>query len=133
LRSFTRFLEADQPWWWIEPRDEHGDRRDQWLRYHSQILAKKRSAHFSHVLCVIAERTARATRRDAAGVRLPLSPDRLTYNFLRSCPVIEGDRMQGAMVQNPFGRLVLDRLGTVYGLCHTRLESVAQHDHRSVA
>lgn len=126
LRNFTSFMEADQVWWWNAPEEPDGvrDENEQSLCHHAQHVARKRTIHFSRVLSVIAERTACATRRDTADVQLPVSPLRLTYNFLRSWESLESDMTYVEMVRNLYGRFVLDRLGTIYGLCNQRLSEV---------
>jgi hypothetical protein len=118
LRTFTRLLEADQVRW-TEPCEEIEE--DEALHRHAGALARKGANHLRPVLHLIAERTAYATDRHAAEVQLPISPVRLTYNFLRSCRLLEADETFAEMVNELFSRFVLDRLGTVYGRCNDRL------------
>lgn len=120
LRMFTRLVEADQAWWTESRSGSDGDGA---LYRHAQLMAQNCEAHFGPLLQTIAARTAHATERGVVDVQLPISPVRLTYNFLRSCRLLEPDRVLGTMVDDLFGRFVLDRLGTVYGRCSASLEA----------
>lgn len=129
LRTFTRFLEADRARW-TEPSKETEE--DEALYRHASALARKGANHLRPVLHLIAERTAYATDRHAAEVQLPISPVRLTYNFLRSCRLLESDDTFAQMVNELFSRFVLDRLGTVYGRCNDRLGAAGFLSERQV-
>lgn len=126
LRNFISFMETDQAWWWEMPSeaDDVCGENDRSLRHYALHEGTKRTAHFSRVLGAIVERTAQVTQRDAADVQIPVSPLRLTYNFLRSWNSLETDVTYVVMVQNLYGRFVLDRLGAIYALCNQRLSEV---------
>lgn len=118
LRTFTRLTEGDRAYW-TEAREDTEE--DEALYRQARALARTDAIHLRPVLHAIAERTAYATDRHAAEVRLPISPARITYNFLRSCRLLENDETLAAMVHDLFRRFVLDRLGTIYGRCNDRL------------
>ncbi len=85
-------------------------------------MASKCSAHFGPVLQSIAERTGHATNREVSKQSLPPSPEEVSYHFVMSCRSVRFDKYTVGTVQNLFGRFVLDRLGTVYGLINSELE-----------
>jgi hypothetical protein len=118
LRTFTRLSEADQDRWIDAPA---APEEDEALYREARTLARTDAVHLRPVLHAIAARTAYATDRHAAEVRLPISPARITYNFLRSCRLLENDETFAGMVNELFRRFVLDRLGTIYGRCNDRL------------
>ena len=99
-----------------------GNVKDESLYREALSLADNRSGHFSPVMQLITQRTAYATERDPEEILLPISPVRIAYNFLYSVRLIETDELLAAMVHRLFGRLVLDRLGTMYGQCNEILE-----------
>ena len=85
-------------------------------------MASKCSSHFGPVLQSIAERTGHATNREVSKLTLPPSPEEVSYHFVMSCRSVRFDQYTVGTVQNLFGRFVLDRLGTVYGLINNELE-----------
>ena len=85
-------------------------------------MSEKCSSHFNMLLQNLAERTAYGTGRDTSRLELPISPYQISYCFVRSCRSLEFDKHSIEIVQDLFGRFVLDRLGAVYGKCNQRLE-----------
>ena len=90
----------------------------------ADAMAEKCASHFGGLLQNITERTAYGTGRDPLKVNLPIGPFQVAYNFLVSCRSLEFDEQAIEIVQELFGRFVLDRLGVVYGECNQRLEEV---------
>ena len=88
----------------------------------ARTMSAKCTAHFNQLLTSIIERTATATGRDPRLVTIPVSPYQIAYNFLASCRSLDMDSDSIDLVQELFGRFVLDRLGGVYGECNRRLE-----------
>jgi hypothetical protein len=88
----------------------------------AQQMSEKCSAHFGGVLQSLAERTAYALNRDVETSLLPISPYKIACNFIRSMKALEFDDPAIDVVQELFGRFVLDRMGPVYGECNSKLE-----------
>lgn len=78
-------------------------------------MAAKCRAHFGPVLQSIAERTHSATDHLMSRESLPLSPEEVSYHFVMSCRSVKFDKHSITVVQDLFGRFVLDRLGAIYG------------------
>ncbi len=85
-------------------------------------VSEKCSAHFGGVLQSLAERTAYALGRDVEVSLLPISPYKIACNFIRSMKALEFDDPAIEVVQELFGRFVLDRMGSIYGECNSKLE-----------
>ena len=108
--------------YWLEDKLEFDTEYDVHLDQTAQRMSEKVSAHFRNLLGAISERTASASGRRLVDVQLPISPYQITYNFLATCRTLDLEGEAAHMVQNLFERFVLDRLGTIYGECHQRLE-----------
>ncbi len=78
-------------------------------------MAQKSYAHFSGVLSTIAERVSDATQGPMHAGELPISPLSVSKAFVASCRSLRMDTASIEIVQNLFGRFVLDGLGPVYG------------------
>ena len=116
-----RLVESDRNLW-MDGDHHTGDATDELLYRRARLLAHKREVHFSSVIQIITLRTANATDRDPDQILLPISPVRISYNFLRSCRLLESDESFDVMMHSLFGRLVLDRLGPLYGHCSESLQ-----------
>jgi hypothetical protein len=108
--------------YWLEDKLEFDTEYDVHLDQTAQRMSEKVSTHFRNLLGAISERTASASGRRLEDVQLPISPYQITYNFLATCRTLDLEGEAAHMVQNLFERFVLDRLGTIYGECHQRLE-----------
>lgn len=87
-------------------------------------MAEKSGSHFSGVLEMIALRMGSATGREQVqATDLPLSPRSISQAFVLSCRSLKLDSASIDIVQELFGRFVLDRLGTIYGECNLALET----------
>jgi hypothetical protein len=98
----------------------------------AQGMSEKCSSHFNMLLQNIAERTAYGTERDSRTLELPISPYHISYCFVLSCRSLEFDKHSIEIVQELFGRFVLDRLGAVYGECNQRLEEAGYYTPREL-
>ncbi|MDA1076720.1 MAG: DUF1631 family protein [Proteobacteria bacterium] len=88
----------------------------------ARILAQKSAAHYQGILTQLAERSNFATGRDVNATELPISPLKVAYHFLCSCRELKFDEHGIEVVQELFGRFVLERLGSVYGQCQQDLK-----------
>lgn len=121
IQAFAKRMQRGLEYWFGEKFEydtEYDVEFDAWARG----MAEKCSAHFNILLQNIIERTAYATNRKADAVTIPVSPYQVSYNFLASCRSLDFDRYSIELVQDLFGRFVLDRLGPTYGECNQRLE-----------
>ncbi|MGD8416724.1 MAG: DUF1631 family protein [Pseudomonadales bacterium] len=118
LRSFTTLMEADVALWTsVEEAEEFAA-----LQTRARSLARKYENHFATVLGSMAGWIALATNRADTETEVPIGPNRLAYHFLRSISSAHEDRELSSMLCDLFGRLVLDRLGPLYGRSNARLE-----------
>ncbi|MCZ6620045.1 MAG: DUF1631 family protein [Gammaproteobacteria bacterium] len=95
-------------------------------------MAKKCSAHFTTLLQNIAERAAYGTCLYMDRANLPIGPFQIAYNFVVSCRTLEFDEQAIEIVQELFGRFVLDRMGGVYGDCNRCLEQAGYFTRREL-
>lgn len=93
-------------------------------------MSSKCSSHFTYLLDAIAERTAFAMGKNFEQANLPINPYHVSYAFVVSCKSLEFDKHSIEIVQELFGRFVLDRLGAVYGECNQRLEDAGFYTQR---
>ncbi|HEY5647490.1 MAG TPA: DUF1631 family protein [Pseudomonadales bacterium] len=121
IQSFAKRMQRGLGYW-LEDKQEFDTEYDVHLDQVAQRMSEKCAAHFSFLLGQIAERTATASGRDPAAVRIPIAPYQIAYNFLATCRSLDLDNEAIDIVQNLFERFVLDRLGNVYGECNRRLE-----------
>lgn len=123
LRSFTTLMEADLALW------EAADDSEEFaaLQIKARSLARKYENHFATVLGSMAGWIALATNRADTEIEVPIGPNRLAYHFLRSISSAHEDRELSSMLCDLFGRLVLDRLGPLYGKSNARLEKSLSH------
>ena len=88
-------------------------------------MAEKSNEHFSGVLQSICERVAGATDTTKLEPRqMPISPSHIAEAFVMSCHSLKLDTASIEIVQELFSRFVLERLGSLYGECNARLETV---------
>ena len=119
LKTFTKRVQnAGQGW--LSTCDGGTERIEE--RVVANSMAAKCAAHFAPVLQAIAERTGHATNRAVERKTLPSGPEELSYHFLMSCRSVSFDTHSVEMVQDLFGRFVLDRLGGTYGQINFALE-----------
>ena len=83
-------------------------------------MAEKSSSHFSGVLRTISDRVSSAYPIEPT--QLPISPHYVAQAFVLSCRSLKLDHASIEIVQDLFSRFVLDRLGSIYGVCNARLE-----------
>jgi hypothetical protein len=121
LRKFTEGMEIDQALWMSAATSKSEE--DEALLNRARSLADKHAEHFDTVLGSIAGLTAQATDRDNEIVDVPIGPDRVAYNFLRCFGQALDDPQLLSLLSDLFGRLVLDRLGPLYGQSNARLRS----------
>ncbi len=121
IQSFARRMQRGLGYW-LEDKQEFDTEYDVHLDQVAQKMSEKCTAHFAFLLTQIAERTATASGRDVADVKIPISPYQIAYNFLATCRSLDLDNEAIGIVQNLFERFVLDRLGNIYGECNRRLE-----------
>jgi hypothetical protein len=122
IQTFARRMQQNLEGWFNEvplPKD-HSDE----FAALARGMSEKCSAHFNVLLANITERTAYATERDPNLLELPISPFQIACCFVLSCRSLEFDKHSIEIVQELFGRFVLDRLGAVYGECNQRLEEM---------
>ena len=121
IQSFAKRMQRGLDYW-LEEKQEFDTEYDVHLDQLALRMSEKCTAHFGFLLGQIADRTATASDRDPAEVKIPISPHQIAYNFLVSCRSLDLDNEAIDIVQNLFVRFVLDRLGNVYGECNRRLE-----------
>jgi hypothetical protein len=85
-------------------------------------MAERCTAHFGGVLRNLIERAAFALDLEPDALRLPIGPRQIAGNFLMTMRALRFDEQSIEIVQELFGRFVLDRLGQVYGDCNTRMQ-----------
>jgi hypothetical protein len=122
IQAFAKRMQRGLDYW-LEDKLEFDTEYDVHLDETAQRMSEKCTAHFRILLNNIAERTAHASCRSPASVRIPISPYQIAYNFLATCRSLDLDNEAIDIVQNLFERFVLDRLGNIYGDCNSRLEA----------
>jgi hypothetical protein len=130
IQTFAKRMQKGLEGWFTEipPATDHSDE----FATLAQAMSEKCSSHFNVLLQSITERTVYATERDSRGFELPISPRHISYCFVLSCRSLEFDKHSIEIVQELFGRFVLDRLGTVYGECNQRLEEAGYYTTREL-
>ena len=118
MRAFTSHMQRGAVGWFQDVEESVESALHDELSARADLVSMKASAHFSVLLQNIAERTAYGTERDTDKVDLPISPYRISYNFLRSCASMDFDAPSLSVVQDLFARFVLDRTGGIYGECN---------------
>lgn len=121
IQAFANRMQKGVETWFGErfPYDQDHDPEFSAL---ADRMSSKCSSHFTLLLNAIAERASDAMNREFDQVDLPVSPYHVSYAFLVSCRTLEFDKPSIDIVQELFGRFVLDRLGSVYGGCNQCLE-----------
>ena len=119
LETFGKRITAAGSGWLAHYQDEPELMEE---RIQANELAGKCASHFEPVLRAIAERTAHAGERQVERQSLPVSPEQLSYHFIRSCRAVKFDLDSIATVQDLFNRFVLERLGSIYGRINKELE-----------
>lgn len=120
VQHFARGMQGSlESWFNGQPEGEEMPQAHLFL---AEQMSEKCSAHFGGVLQSLAERTAYALGRDVDISLLPISPYKIACNFIRSMKALEFDDPAIELVQELFGRFVLDRMGSVYGDCNSKLE-----------
>ena len=118
MRTFMkRMQQSGQDWITQKERPEYLQEQVQ-----AEQVAKRCAGHFTFLLQSIAERVAYATDREPDREALPMSPERISYQFIMSCRSVKFDRAAVEVVQDLFHRFVLERLGTVYAEMNEKLE-----------
>jgi hypothetical protein len=120
IQAFAKRMQQNLEGWFLEVSTDT-DSDDEFAEL-ARTMSEKCCSHFNILLQNISERTAYGTERDPSTLELPISPYRISYCFVQSCRSLEFDRHSIEIVQELFGRFVLDRLGAVYGECNQRLE-----------
>lgn len=130
IQTFAKRMQTSQEGWFAEipQATDHGDE----FASLAHAMSEKCSSHFNMLLQNIAERTTYGTGRDTTALGLPISPCHISYCFVLSCRSLEFDRHSIEIVQELFGRFVLDRLGAVYGECNQRLEEAGYFTMREL-
>jgi len=118
IGRFTKVMEADQSVW-LDSSNSRGPSED--LLVTGRNLALKHENHFATVLRAITRSTALATGRDEEAVEIPISPERIACHFLQCVNVGRESPEFSSMLHDLFGRLVLSRLGSLYGQINLRL------------
>lgn len=129
IQAFAKRMQRGLEYWFGD-KFEYDTEYDVEFDALARGMSEKCSAHFNMLLRNIIERTAYATQRKPEGVNIPISPYQVSYNFLASCRSLDFDRQSIELVQDLFGRFVLDRLGPVYGDCNQRLEDSGFYTRR---
>lgn len=132
LKNFSRTLDRYRVMWFsgengYKASGRHTVSND--LQSLVDNMAQKSYSHFSGVLTTIAERVGDATQSPMHATALPISPLNVSRAFVASCRSLQMDTRSIEIVQNLFGRFVLDRLGPVYGETNRLLE---EHGYRSI-
>lgn len=118
IQTFAKRLQRQQEDW-LGHEDLRSDRQD--LLVLAQRMSEKANGHFSPLLQEIAERAADGAESGTRMVAVPVRPERVAYHFIASCQSLDFDKHSIEIVQQLFGRFVLDRMGGVYGECNRRL------------
>lgn len=129
IQTFAKRMQRSLEGWFadIAPEQDHSEE----FAALARGMSEKCSSHFNILLHNIAERTAYGTERDPS-LELPISPYQIAYCFVLSCRSLEFDKHSIEIVQELFGRFVLDRLGAVYGECNQRLEDAGYFTTREL-
>ncbi|MFU8816860.1 MAG: DUF1631 family protein [Pseudomonadales bacterium] len=85
-------------------------------------MAQKCTSHFGGLLQSLAERTAHALGQPVDRTALPISPNQIAGNFIESMRALSFDEHSIEIVEDLFGRFVLERLGSIYGECNQHLQ-----------
>ena len=131
IQTFARRMQMSLEDWFADVPPPAEDDDDDFALL-ARNMSEKVAAHFSTLLQNIVERTAYGTERDINILELPISPYRISYCFVMSCRSLEFDKHSIEIVQDLFGRFVLDRLGAVYGECNQRLEDAGYFTMREL-
>jgi len=118
IGRFTKVMEADQSLW-LDSSSGRGPNED--LLVTGRNLALKHESHFATVLRALTRSVALATGRDDDTVELPISPERIACHFLQCISVGRENPELSSMLHDLFERLVLSRLGSLYGQINLRL------------
>ncbi len=120
LRKFAQLMESDQALWTSDAeRGATGETEP--LHETALSLAQKRVNHFDAVLGSVTRCVAAATGRSESDIDMPIGPVNLAYNFLRCFEEAQDDPELSPMLRELFARLVLDRLGPLYGEVYSRI------------
>jgi hypothetical protein len=87
----------------------------------AQRMAHKCTSHFGGVLRAITDRANDALGREESRAALPIGPHRIACNFIDAMKSLDFDDASIEIVEDLFGRFVLERLGPVYGDCNVQL------------
>jgi len=131
LKNFNRTLDRYRVMWFsgessnVSSRQSGNVPND--LRSLIDEMAQKSYSHFSGLLTIIAERVSDATSSPIHASALPISPMNVSKAFVISCRSLRMDTASIEIIQNLFGRFVLDSLGSVYGETNRCLEECGYH------
>jgi hypothetical protein len=84
-------------------------------------MARKCTSHFGGVLQAVTERANDALGRDQSRSELPIGPHRIARCFVDAMRALNFDEASIEVIEELFGRFVLERLGSVYGDCNAQL------------
>jgi len=119
VQGFARRMQqAHESWFRPETRQSF----DADIAARADQMAQRCTAHFEGVLRNLSERVANALNVPADPAAMPISPQQVGANFLVTMLALRFDEHGIVIVQDLFGRFVLDRLGPVYGDCNVRLQ-----------
>lgn len=119
VQSFARRLQAGFEAW-VAGTEQPGA-ADAAREAMTRRMAHKCAAHFGGVLQALIERANDALGRDEAREALPIGPQRIAGHFVDAMTALEFDQASIEIVEDLFGRFVLERLGPVYGECNAQL------------
>ena len=88
----------------------------------ADTMAAKCMAHFSGLLRLLSQRIAAVTGVNYLPETLPIGPVSLSRMFVASCRETELEPSSIAVLRELFLRFVLDRMGSVYGMCNRELQ-----------
>jgi len=129
LSKFLHHLELDKVSW-LSIDVASGD--IPWAYETARQMADKCFSHFGGVLKIIAEYTAKANQQPKLATQLPIHPTQISTHFIRAWREVAINQAALPVLQDLFGRFVLDRLGHLYGRIHYRLQQ-AYATHRENA
>lgn len=118
IRKFTKLMEADRALWLTSSSNQAPNEE---VLVTVRSLAQKHKSHFGTALRSIVRNTALASDLSEAELEFPFGPERLAYHFFRCVAEGRDDPELSSMLYDLFSRLVLGRLGSLYGRINLQL------------
>lgn len=122
MTAFSRIMGETAESWFAEPAGHIPFSLEPELVKLADTMAAKCMAHFRGLLGILSERISEVTGISHPPESLPIGPVSLSRMFIASCRESELGPSSIEVLRELFLRFVLDRMGSVYGLCNRELQ-----------